>query len=152
METVALSTLLTQVRARLEEGDLGAALFERARRTGALEPRGESAPVHPDLLAAEVALERAAQLSPELAAVFNNLGLVRAALGRYEEALRAFDAALAIDPGDVHTLYNRAAVLAQLGRDEACLRALEAVLEVDPGFAPAKASRQSLLDRMNLPH
>lgn len=128
--------------------NLGAALFERARRTGGLEHRGENALPHPDLLRAQGALERAADLAPLLASVCNNLGLVRCELGRHQEALDAFEAALAIDPKDVHTLYNRAAVFAQLERHEECLAMLDAILAIDPQFAPALASRAGTLKRM----
>lgn len=125
--------------------NLGAALFERARRTGALEARGENAPPHADLLRAEQALECAVSHGPKLASVSNNLGLVRMELGKLEEALEAFRQALALDPCDVNALYNRAAALRALDRREDCLAALDRLLELAPGFAPARASRDALL-------
>lgn len=128
--------------------NLGAALFERARRTGAMEQRGDDAPDHPDLVRAQEVLERAAALSPKLPSVYNNLGLVRATLGRCEEALAAYDQALALDPKDINALYNRAAALSELGRHQECLACLDSVLAADPNFAPAKASRQSTLKRI----
>lgn len=127
--------------------NLGAALFERARRTGALEAGGENAPVHPDLLRAQQALERALSCGPKLACVFNNLGLVRMELGNLEGALEAFERALALEPGEVNALYNRAAVLCALDRQEDCLAALDRLLQLAPGFAPARASREALLKR-----
>ena len=127
--------------------NLGAALFERARRSGALsEAPPEQA--RADLQRAAKCLEHAATLSPRLPSVFSNLGLVRTAQGDAEAALTAFDRALALDGGDVPTLYNRAAALSQLGRHEDCLRTLERLLEVDPTFAPAKASRENTLKRL----
>ncbi len=127
--------------------NLGAALFERARRSGALS-EAPPAQAEGDLQRAAECLERACGLSPRRASVFSNLGLVRTAQGRAEEALTAFDQALALDPDDVPTLYNLAAAQAQLGRDEACLQTLERLLEVDPRFAPAKASRESTLSKL----
>ena len=128
--------------------NLGAALFERARRTGALESRGEQAPLHVDLVRAREALEHAAQLSPKLPSVFNNLGLVWMGLGHFEPALEAFERALALEPTDVHALYNRAAALSALERNDECLTCLERVLGIAPEFAPARASREALLQRM----
>ncbi|MBX5482876.1 MAG: tetratricopeptide repeat protein [Myxococcaceae bacterium] len=142
-QAVQLEPLVAEFHA-----NLGAALFERARRTGGLEPRGENAPLHADLLRAEAALQRAAELTPKLSSVFNNLGLVRCELGQWTDALDAFDRALSLNPRDVHALYNRAAALSQLNRHEESLTTLEAILEIDPSFGPARASRKSTLERL----
>jgi tetratricopeptide (TPR) repeat protein len=121
------------------QGNLGAALLQRARRAGAVEP---------DVPRALEVLEHAAALSPLLPDVFNNLGLARSASGRPEQALEAFERALALDPSHLPALYNRAEALHLLGREEECLTVLEQVLAQDPTFAPAKESRERTLRRL----
>ena len=83
------------------QSNLGAALFERARRTHTLMPGVADHRVDEDLQRAAKILEHAATLSPELPDVFNNLGMARAASDKPEAALEAYDRAL----------YNRAAMI-----------------------------------------
>ena len=130
------------------QSNLGAALFERARRTGALMPGVSDPRVAEDLHRAAKILELAATLSPELPDVFNNLGMARAACGQPEAALEAYDRALEMDARDVHALYNRAAALHLLGREQECLAVLDRLIELAPDFAPARASRENTLRRL----
>lgn len=149
--------------------NLGAALFERARRGGLLsgdspvaqagtvaDAAGVGEDAGPaerraalaDLARASSLLEHAVSLSPRLPSVYSNLGLVRAVEGRAADALAAFDQALTLAPDDVATLYNRAAALSQLGELEECVRTLDRILALKPGFAPAQASRENTLRRL----
>ncbi|MGA9521002.1 MAG: tetratricopeptide repeat protein [Myxococcaceae bacterium] len=125
--------------------NLGAALFERARRSGALESGAQGSR---DLSRALEVLEKAVTLSPKLPSVFNNLGLVRAACGHFEGALDAYDRALQLDASNANALYNRAAALHRLGCEEDCLACLDLLLQRHPDFAPAKASRENTLRRL----
>ena len=56
-------------------------------------------------------------MSPGVAVVLSNLGVALANLGQSEEAIRAFDEALAIDPRDPITWHNKGMALAKSGRE-----------------------------------
>lgn len=118
--------------------NLGAALTSRFQNDKAAA----------DLTRAVEVLEGAAALGPKLASTHNNLGHAYLLSGRYQEALEAFDRALAVDGKDVPTLFNRAATLHALGREEDCLKTLDHVLTVDPACVPAQQSRLSTLKRL----
>ncbi len=128
--------------------NLGAVLFERARRTAAIQPGVSDPRAEQDLRRAAKILEAAAKLSPTLPDVFNNLGMVRTACGQPDAALEAYDRALELDARDLNALYNRAAAFHLLGREEECLATLDRVLEIAPDFAPARASRENTLRRL----
>ncbi|MGH9479946.1 MAG: tetratricopeptide repeat protein, partial [Terriglobales bacterium] len=53
-------------------------------------------------------------------------------LGRFDEALAAYDALLRQHPGDVAACSNRAGLLLQLGQPQAALASLDAALAADP--------------------
>jgi tetratricopeptide (TPR) repeat protein len=98
------------------------------------------------------ALERAAEVltaalrwGPTLPTTHANLGLVRLLEGKADEALALFDRALAKDPKDLASLYNRAVALEQLGRRKESLASLDAALSVAPTFEPALTSKKHLL-------
>lgn len=57
-------------------------------------------------------------LDPELPVVWANLGGIYGSLGRYQEAVEAFDRALALDPTDEDARQNRAAVLEALRQQQ----------------------------------
>jgi tetratricopeptide (TPR) repeat protein len=67
---------------------------------------------------AKVQLEEAVRIKPHSAAALNNLGYIYKELGRYEEALRCFDYALALEQDSFITWVNRAKVLTELERIE----------------------------------
>jgi tetratricopeptide (TPR) repeat protein len=75
----------------------------------------------------------------------NLLALAYAMVGNRDEALREFDAALALNPRYVDALLNRAVVLSDMGRDaeaEAALREAQTLGAVDhTGFPANVASR-----------
>jgi tetratricopeptide (TPR) repeat protein len=52
--------------------------------------------------------------------------------GRYEEAITAYDAALAIKPDKHEALYNKGVVLSNLGRYEEAITAYDAALAIKP--------------------
>jgi HemY protein len=64
------------------------------------------------------------------------LGLALADLGRHEEALEAWQAALAKNPGDASTNYNRAKSFLALQRLDDALDALDRSLTLQPNFLP----------------
>jgi hypothetical protein len=72
-------------------------------------------------------------------------GLVHHGAGRFEEALASFDRALAADPDDAWSRFDRARTLARLGRqDEAALEIERLVLEDMPTFGPRWAADEDL--------
>jgi tetratricopeptide (TPR) repeat protein len=82
--------------------------------------RGRGAFARNDYLAALEDLQRAAERKPEFPDIQNLIGLCLSMLGKPEEALEAFDRAIAVNPGYVEALLNRAITLNDLGRlDEA---------------------------------
>jgi Flp pilus assembly protein TadD len=62
--------------------------------------------------------EECLRINPGVAVVYTNLGVARAGLGRFEEAIRSFDESIAINPHDPTPWNNKAASLRRLGRDE----------------------------------
>ncbi|MBE2250751.1 MAG: tetratricopeptide repeat protein [Myxococcus sp.] len=117
--------------------NLGAALLEKARAG--------------DATAAARALEvlkAALRWGPMLPEVHANYGLALLVAGRKEEALKACDDALALDPTHQTARYNRAAALSALDRPDDALQTLDALLAAAPHHAQALDSKQRLLQRL----
>ncbi|WP_103899353.1 tetratricopeptide repeat protein [Petrotoga halophila] len=62
-------------------------------------------------------------------------GVELSELGRYEEALRAFEKAIEINPQDDKARFGKGVALGELGRHEDALEAYEKVIEINPQFA-----------------
>jgi tetratricopeptide (TPR) repeat protein len=62
-------------------------------------------------------------------------------LGRHEEALAAFDQAVALDPSYARAHYNRGHALHNLGRHEEALAAADRAIALDPNLAAAHNNR-----------
>jgi len=85
--------------------------------------------------------------SKELEAVeWTNKGASLNALGRYEEAIRCCDKALALDPRDVDAWNNKGSSLGRLGRYEEAIRCLDKALELDPRHVNAWTNKGNSLD------
>jgi tetratricopeptide (TPR) repeat protein len=67
---------------------------------------------------------------------------------RYEEALEAFDRALASDPQNLEALMGKGQVLAELGRYEEALRMFDRALELNPDSAETLVDRGKVLARL----
>lgn len=78
------------------------------------------------LPSAEAHLRLAAELAPEQAEAWNNLGFVLMVQGREEEAVEAFQAALKQAPNNDRARNNLGFALATLGRDREALAAFKA--------------------------
>ncbi|EIC20523.1 O-linked N-acetylglucosamine transferase, SPINDLY family protein [Thiorhodovibrio frisius] len=72
---------------------------------------------------------------PDLASVHNNLGNALLSLGRPQDALGAFDSAVALEPEDAILRFNRGNLLRQLGRYDQAILAFEAAINLQPNFA-----------------
>ncbi|MEZ5894803.1 MAG: sulfotransferase [Parvularculaceae bacterium] len=101
-------------------------------RAAALQRRGRTAD-------AAAAYQHLLALRPDFADGWYDLGFVLRQLGRYEDALTAYDRALANNvsaPEEVHL--NRAVIYADhLRRDGEAQAELEAAAALNPGYAPA---------------
>lgn len=78
------------------------------------------------------AFEKVAELRPEYADVFTNIGLVKIRWEKYSEARPSLEKALAIDPGNARAQYYRAEAERNEGNLDAAIRDLEAVAESFP--------------------
>jgi len=92
-------------------------------------------------------LERCNATRYEIAAY--NLGNAFAQLGQFEEALVAYDRALAINPAYADALYDKALVLARLGRAKPSLQVYEALVRADSANAVAWTRKGQLLEELN---
>ncbi|CAE8656935.1 unnamed protein product [Polarella glacialis] len=83
---------------------------------------------------------------PQVAArLYANRGSVRDLLGKSEEALADFSAAVAADPSAARAYVYRGYALEKLGRTEEALKDLERAQQLDPSNAVAVSSRGNVL-------
>jgi tetratricopeptide (TPR) repeat protein len=80
---------------------------------------------------------RALYYAPQSAAAHNTFGTLLDALGQREEARRAFERALALDPGAAYVWTNLCYLSFQAGDFDAASVRCRRALTLDPGFAPA---------------
>jgi Tfp pilus assembly protein PilF len=98
---------------------------------------------------AERALRKAIELDPKFAAAFAYLGLIRARIGSYDEAISLYESALRADAklGVVHHLIADA-MLKQTNADARVIEThLRQSVELDPTFMPARLSLGKLFMR-----
>ncbi|MDR2055134.1 MAG: YcaO-like family protein [Desulfovibrio sp.] len=91
-------------------------------------------------------LEKAFQLCPDMKEYANLLGVARFRTRGYEEAARAFTAALRIDKGSVMDIANLGLCRKFLGEKEEAVRLLRAALEIDPSLAFAREHLEQLTE------
>jgi tetratricopeptide (TPR) repeat protein len=89
-------------------------------------------------------LRRSTQLMPQPLALAN-LGSVLASGGKVDEALTCFDAALKLDPRNLHALVRRGNTLIEAGRYEQAVTAYDQTLAVAPMTLDALCNRGSAL-------
>jgi tetratricopeptide (TPR) repeat protein len=86
-----------------------------------------------DSRGAEAAFQRALELNPNYAAAYSGYGdLLRAALGRPEEALALHRKAIELDPLSAEIIYSLGDDLSALGRSDEALTLWENALDADP--------------------
>jgi len=95
--------------------------------------------------AAERGFERVLDVDPNDARANAGVGLARLRGGRGEEALAAFDTALAGAPEDAHYIFLRARALRSLGRVDEAIEATDDTLSRDPNNAAAIIMLMDLL-------
>jgi tetratricopeptide (TPR) repeat protein len=85
-------------------------------------------------------LKRARAMAPKDPHVLNSLGACLTELGRSDEALKAFDAALRADPGMAAAHFNRGALLEDLADIRGARSAYERAAALDPDYPDPLAS------------
>lgn len=118
--------LLEQARSRVTKGDLTPLFTQLCRAYRMLRQLTE---------AERLARQGLAQIGDK-AELFETLGLILADMERHQEAVAAYEAALARNPNDASTNYNLAVSLLSLRRLDDVLEALDRSLTLQPTFPP----------------
>ncbi|MCC6752170.1 MAG: tetratricopeptide repeat protein [Deltaproteobacteria bacterium] len=92
--------------------------------------------------------KRAADLDPEWAGPYVNLGVVLGRLGRTERSLEAYRQALARDPSSPAAYYNLASTLHELGQRREAAELFERLLEVDPEYPQGRVALANVLGEL----
>jgi tetratricopeptide (TPR) repeat protein len=95
---------------------------------------------------------RALELKPGLLQAQRHLGIALKQLGKYGEAVSAFDSALAIDGRDAYALYMRGSCLYMLDDHEAAAESVVRSLALDPGFKPTHCLHGAVLMALGRPN
>ena len=85
------------------------------------------------------------QRNPSDAGALNTRGAAYARIGRYQEAIADFNAALKIEPNMATALTNRALANRQIGRTDAALQDFNHAIEANPKHTAAYLGRANLL-------
>jgi len=93
------------------------------------------------------AYQRVTTLAPEHAAAWNNLGLLQHRMGRYDDARRHYEVALAADPACAEAAYNLGSLHDDLGDSGQAILWYRRALEVQPDYADAHFNLASVLER-----
>lgn len=126
-ETGQIAKAIPLIEAAVERGPQAEHLAQLARLLILLRRDGE---------AADTAL-RALELAPDDALTLDTIGCVLARLGRHEESIAPFTAAVEREPGNRDYRYNLAAASGFTGRVTEARAHYEDILAADPGNARA---------------
>lgn len=124
---LSLTLVTSSGSASAQPGDPGASVAAKIMQRGEAEP--QSATLLAQLLT-EIDAEAAAH--PKVAVNHYVRGWVLSHLGRSEDAVAAYDAAVKLDPKLVDALYDCGVVLSDLGRLDEALARWNAATEADP--------------------
>jgi len=75
--------------------------------------------------------DRALELLPQNAGIWNNKGFCLSKLGQHDEAIRCYDRALELDPKDAGIWNNKGSCLSNLGQNRKAIQHYERALELD---------------------
>ena len=93
------------------------------------------------------AYQRVTTLAPDHGAAWNNLGLLQHRMGRYEDARRHYEVALAADPTLAEAAYNLGSLHDDLGDTRQATLWYRRALEIRPDYADAHFNLASALER-----
>jgi tetratricopeptide (TPR) repeat protein len=93
------------------------------------------------------AYQRVTTLAPDHGAAWNNLGLLQHRMGRYEDARRHYEVALAEDPTLAEAAYNLGSLHDDLGDLSQASLWYRRALEIRPDYADAHFNLASALER-----
>jgi tetratricopeptide (TPR) repeat protein len=93
------------------------------------------------------AYQRVTTLAPDHGAAWNNLGLLQHRMGRYEDARRHYEVALAADPTLAEAAYNLGSLYDDLGDSPQATLWYRRALEIRPDYADAHFNLASALER-----
>lgn len=93
------------------------------------------------------AYQRVTRLAPDHAAAWNNLGLLLHRTGRYEDARRHYEVALAADPSCAEAAYNLGSLHDDVGDLPGATVWYRRAIEVQPDYADAHFNLASALER-----
>jgi Tfp pilus assembly protein PilF len=91
----------------------------------------------------------AIEARPDYAEAYNNRGNAFKELKRFEEALAAFDAAIAIKPSNAESYVNRGTVLQELKLLDEALASYDHAIALKPASAEAQNNRGNVLKELN---
>jgi len=118
--TLWTHTLACASESDLAHNDLGLALADQGKLTGAIQQ-----------------YERALQLNPDYSEAENNLGLALATRGKLAEAIQHYERALQVKPDDVAAHYNLGNALAAQGKPVEAIQHYERAIQLDPDYIEA---------------
>ncbi|TMH60328.1 MAG: tetratricopeptide repeat protein [Betaproteobacteria bacterium] len=139
-----LMNLLDQTDADLREGRVSEAVLALRAHVG--EHPGDAAATERlafachrlgDLPAAAAAFESLCSIQPSSASAASNFATVLGQMQLYDEALRHFDRAIALDAGFIDARFNRAQILEMRGRTTDAINDFRQVVEANPGHRVA---------------
>ncbi len=87
---------------------------------------------------------KAEAIEPQAEGVHANIGGAHVALGNYEEAEKAFDRALEVNPDSIEALHNKAVLLAMKKKYQEALEINLKVLDLSPDWPPAVRFRERI--------
>jgi protein O-GlcNAc transferase len=88
---------------------------------------------------------RTCKIGPNEPSVLNSLGNAMRGARRFEDALAAYDKAIALKPDYADALYNRGITLMDLKRFEEALASYDKVIALEPRYAKAHNNRGNVL-------
>lgn len=139
-----LMTSTAVALALVGSGDRGVALLEAAVEAhdatfASVLAAGHIRSARDDVAGALALYERASSMQPDSPLPWHDRGAALGRLGRFAEALEAFDAALRIDPTSAGAHFNRAIVLEKLDRADAAVAAYRSLAAGVTSYAPRAA-------------